>query len=140
MLTSHADDEYETEDEAKKRVQADVEAKKRRLQANYTPDGTYITTLSGVEVYTEFGAFNDPDAWKPLFESGELPASQRFQLDDPMHTSRSLRSVVRFADLRNQERAVQGKMDKYGRVIVRSRTVTEQPWEDVSFDDIDSVR
>lgn len=92
------------------------------------------------KVEVEYAVFNDPEYWEPLFTSGELHESQRFQLDKPLHTGVSLWSVYRFAALRNEERAEQDKAGKYGLLKVRKRTVTETPWEDVTYEEIDEVR
>lgn len=89
---------------------------------------------------TEFGAFNDPEYWEPLFASGELLKSQRFQLDEPLHVGLSLWSVWKFAQLRNEERAEQDKAGKYGLVVLRKRTVTTTRWRDVPYEEIDDAR
>jgi hypothetical protein len=123
-----SDEEYETQAEAEARIAA------LRSEVDVTP-------ATGIgEIITEYAAFNDAEFWEPLFTSGELDDSLRFQLDAPLHTSNNLRSVVRFADLRNLERAEQGKVDKYGHVVVRVRTIVQSPWGEVSYDDIDDAR
>lgn len=92
------------------------------------------------KVEVEYAVFNDPEYWEPLFASGELDESQRFQLDNPLHTGLSLWGVYRFASLRNQERAEQNKAGKYGMLVVRKRTVTTSSWADVTPEEVDDVR
>lgn len=123
------DDEYETPEQATTRI----------LNAA----GQVVFTLPSAgddEVTVDYAVFNDPDFWESLYASGELSTDMRQMLDEPMHVTGNLRSAVKFADLRNQERAQQGKMDKYGPVKVRTQTITKSPWEDVSYDDIDAAR
>lgn len=120
------DDEYETEEQAAARLDAQRQLVAPAIELD-------------VAVETQYAAFNDAETWEPLFASGELDASLRFQVDDPLFTG-SLRSTTRYADLRNDERAREGKMDKYGRVIVRERTVTITGWKDVSYDELDRAR
>ena len=123
-------DEYETEDQAKARI-----ASERVLR-----DPNLIQLMNNHETIDEYGAFNDPEFWEPLFASGEIDPSLRFQLDDPLYVSNSMRSAVRYADMRNLERAEQYKVDKYGYVIVRTRTIVRSPWTGVSYDDIAAAR
>ena len=88
---------------------------------------------------TEYAVFNDPEFWEPLFASGELPESQRFQLDDPLYNGLSLWSAHRYRQTRNAERGEQGKLDVYGPVVIRTRTVSTTPWRDVTYEEIDAL-
>lgn len=124
------DDEYESPAQATARIAAALPP----VLNDLTLDAGESTLI------VEFGVFNDAEFWEPLFTSGELDASQRFQLDAPLHSTGSLRSAVRFADLRNAERAQQAKVDKYGYTVVRTRTIVQSPWGEVSYDDIDEAR
>jgi hypothetical protein len=124
------DDEYETPEQAAARIQ--------RENADRVPDTSTQVVLG--EVTVDYGVFNDPEFWEPLYASGELGTDMRQMLDEPMHTTGNLRSAIMFADLRNAERAQQGKMDKYGPVKVRTQTITKTPWKDVSYDEIDTAR
>lgn len=92
------------------------------------------------EVYTEYGAFNDAEVWEPLFTSGALDESQRFQLDEPLFASASLWSAYRFARLHNEERAEHDKVGTYGMLVLRKRTVTRTAWAEVTYDEVDEVR
>jgi hypothetical protein len=92
------------------------------------------------EVYTEYAAFNDAEVWEPLFTSGALDASQRFQLDEPLFASASLWSAYRFARLHNEERAEHDKVGTYGMLVLRKRTVTRTAWTEVTYDEVDEVR
>lgn len=123
-------DEYETQ----------AEADARQL---FNAAGQVVVTLPAdepSETIVEYGVFNDPEFWDPLFETEIDRSLYAQQILEPMHSTLSLRSAVRFADLRNTERAEQGKMDKYGPVVVRTRTITRAPWRDVAYDEIDAIR
>jgi hypothetical protein len=127
------DDEYETPEQAQARL------------ANTIRDGLLAGLAANAErepdvVTVDYAVFNDPEFWEPLYASGEIAADMRQMLDEPMHVTGNLRSAVKFADLRNQERAQQGKMDRYGPVKVRTQQITKSPWKDVSYDDIDAAR
>lgn len=93
-----------------------------------------------LEVYTEYAAFNDAEVWEPLFASGALDESQRFQLDEPLFASASLWSAYRFARLHNEERAEHDKVGTYGMLVLRKRTVTRTAWAEVTYDEVDEVR
>lgn len=92
------------------------------------------------EIFTEYAAFNDAEVWEPLFASGALDESQRFQLDEPLFASASLWSAYRFARLHNEERAEHDKVGTYGMLVLRKRTVTRTAWAEVTYDEVDEVR
>lgn len=119
------EDEYETEEQAAARYAARV--------------GEPAVTSTELTVEVRYGAYNDPEFWEPLFTSGEVHESLRFQVDNPLFEG-GLRSTVKFADLRNDERARQGKMDKYGPVKVMTWTVTTTKRTEVSYDELDRAR
>jgi hypothetical protein len=129
-----SDDEYETPEQAQARLATTIrDGLLAGLTANASRTEPDVVTV-------DYAVFNDPEFWEPLYASGELGEDMRQMLDEPMHTTGNLRSAVKFADLRNEERARQSKMDKYGPVKVRTQRVTKSPWEDVSYDDIDAAR
>ena len=88
----------------------------------------------------EYAVFNDPDYWNPLFESGEIAETQRFQIEQALYTSLSLWHAYRYAMTANADRAKQDKAGKYGLLLVRKRTVVETPWTNVTYEEIDDVR
>ena len=130
ILEDDADDEYETEAQAITRI--------RTLRGDVVATIPVIDDIG--EIITQYGAFNQAEYFEPLFASGELHGSLRHMLDNPLHVSNNIRSAVRFADLRNQERANADQMGLYGPVVVRMRTIVEQPWREVSYDDVDQAR
>lgn len=127
---SSAEDEYETEEQAAaRRAWIQVE--------NLGP----VMLADDHETITEYGAFNQAEFFDPLFVSGSIHESLRETLlVNPLHVSNSLRSAARFADMRNQERAVTDKMGEYGPVVVRTRTIVRSPWMEVSYEELDRVR
>ena len=127
-----SDDEYETPEQASERISRESLAR-AVVDLPVEQDELYVVTV-------DYAVFNDPEFWEPLYASGELAADVRQMLDDPMYVTGNLRSAVMFADLRNAERAQQGKMDRYGPVKVRTQQITKSPWRDVSYDDIDAAR
>ncbi len=128
------EDEYETEAQATQRV--------RREQLAKLADGLITLPIPEVrdETLIEYAAFNQAEYFEPLFASGEIHSALRHMLDDPLFTSNNLRSAVRFADMRNQERSLSDGMGKYGPVVVKVRTIVRAPWTEVSYDDVDRVR
>ena len=97
----------------------------------------------GTKRYTEYGVFEDPEFWEPLFASGELPDTLRNILTDPKDggTTLSLWHTYKFAELQNEGRAKDVlKVDKYGLMIVKKRNVIEYPWVPVTIEEIEAVR
>lgn len=86
----------------------------------------------------EYGAFNDSDVLGAKFDSGELPEAMRFVVDEPLFTG-TLWSVARWARLTNEERALAGKMDESGGVVVKRRTVVRTPWAQVSYAEVNEA-
>lgn len=99
-----------------------------------------LEPIPKVVVEVEYAVFNDPEVWEPLFASGALHVSQRFQLDEPLFTSASLWTAYRWQRLHDEERAEQAKVDTYGHLVLRKRTVTRTPWTTVTYDEVDEVR
>jgi hypothetical protein len=122
------DDEYETEEQAIVRIRNAA----GQALVNIPEDLN--------ETITEYAAFNQAEFFEPLFESGEIHSALRTLIDEPLHVSTSLRGAVRFADMRNEERALTDKMGTYGPVVVRTRTIVRSPWTEVTYDEIDRVR
>jgi hypothetical protein len=88
------------------------------------------------EVTTEYGVFNDEDTWNALFASGEVHESLRETLlERPLYAAETLREAAQHARLANEERGVQNRIDKFGFVVVKTRTVTRSPWVDVPRDE-----
>ena len=95
----------------------------------------------GVKTFTEYGIFEDAHFWEPLFESGELPEHMRTLVDEPKQAGLSLWHAYKAAELANAERQQDPtKVDKYGLLIVKSRTVTETEWVQVTPAEIEAVR
>lgn len=89
----------------------------------------------------EYGAFNDPYFWEPLYASGELSESLRNLVDDPMEAGLSLWQVHKWIETANEARATdQAKVDKYGLIIPKKRMVIEFPWEPVTIEEIETER
>lgn len=128
-------DEYETEAQAAERI-----ARLRAESGQHVALGMPIEAEDIGEIIEEYCAFNQAEYFEPLFESGEIHSSMRHMVDEPLHVSNNLRSAVRFMDLRNDERALDDKMGKYGPVVVRWRTIVRSPYREVSYDDIDQAR
>lgn len=133
-MIADTDDEFETPEEAQARL------------AITSHDGVFTGIAANASrepdvVTVDFGVFNDAEFWNSLFATGEISPEMKPQLlDEPLRTTANLRAAVRFADITNEERARQGKMDLYGPVKVRTQTTTKTPWEDVPYDDIDAAR
>lgn len=110
------------------------------IQLGITEMGLTENEEPQLKYTTEYAVFNDPEFWEPLFASGEIPASERYQLDQPLHTGTSLWLVYRWTALNNEARADHGKADKYGMLIIKKRVVVETTWEGTSAEEIDEVR
>lgn len=94
----------------------------------------------GIET-VEYGAFEDPVFWEPLYASGELPQSMRHLVDNPQESGLSLWQINKWTQTANETRAKDPrKVDKYGLLIVKKRLVIEFPWEPVSIEEIESTR
>lgn len=128
------DDEYETPEQAQARLANTIRS------GLLTGLNAIAERESGETRITEYGVFNQAEFWEPLYASGELAADMRQMLDDPMHTTGNMRSAVKYADLRNEERAQQGKMDKYGPVVVRAQTIVKSRWVELTYDELDAAR
>lgn len=101
------------------------------------------TDSSGVKTYTEYGVFEDPQFWEPLFDSGELAESLRSIITDPKDggTGLSLWHTYKWAELQNEGRAKDVlKVDKYGLMIVKKRLMIEHPWVPVTIEEVEAVR
>lgn len=93
--------------------------------------------LAPPEVTVEYGVFNDEAAWEPLFASGEMHSSLREALlERPLYATESLREAAQHARLANEDRALQDRIDKFGHVVVKMRTVTRSPWAAVTLDEV----
>lgn len=132
------EDDYETEAQARARVLGLPDTVMPVVDATGKP--IVFLDVTPVETITEYGAFNQAEFFEPLFASGEIHTSLRTLVDEPLHVSNNLRSAVRFADIRNEERALADKMGLYGPVVVRTRVITRTHWQEVSYDDVDRVR
>jgi hypothetical protein len=99
--------------------------------------------MSEPRTYTEYGVFEDPEFWEPLFASGELPESLRNIITDPKDgsTGLSLWHAYKWGELQNEGRAKDVlKVDKYGLMIVKKRLMIEHPWEPVTIEEIEGAR
>jgi hypothetical protein len=99
--------------------------------------------IGEIKSYTEYGVFEDPEFWEPLFASGELPDSMRNIITDPKDgsTGLSLWHAYKWAELQNETRAREpDKVDKYGLMIVKKRLVIEHFWSQVRQEEIEAVR
>lgn len=105
-------------------------------------NGATLALISDAETTetVEFGIFNDPEWWEPMFASGEIPETQRFQLENPMWTTLSGWSAWKYAFNLNEDRARHAKIDKYGPVIIRRRVVVETPWAALTDEQLDEIR
>jgi len=96
-----------------------------------------------VKEYTEYGVFEDPDFWEPLFANGEIPETMRGMIADPKDggSGLSLWHSYKWAALYNEERTKHPeKVDKYGLVIVKKRLMIEHPWVPVTIEEIEAAR
>lgn len=86
----------------------------------------------------EYGVFNDPEVWEPLFAGPDgLHSSLReLLLERPLYASELLAEAARHARLTNDERAQSGQLDRVGAVVVKTRTVTRTAWSPVPLDDV----
>ena len=102
-----------------------------------------LSSSDGVKSYTEYGVFEDPEFWEPLFANGEIPDTLRNIIDDPKDggTGLSLWHTYKWAELQNEGRAKDVlKVDKYGLMIVKKRIMIEYPWVPVTIEEIEAVR
>ena len=96
-----------------------------------------LDAIDSDEVTVEYGVFNDEAAWEPLFASGEVHESLReVLLDRPLYATEILREAAQHARLTNEERGSRAETDKFGFVVVKTRTVTRSPWANVPLDEI----
>jgi len=99
--------------------------------------------IDKINTYTEYGVFEDPEFWEPLFTSGEIPEAMRGLMLDPKDGGGglSLWHSYKWAELANSERVkTPEKVDKYGLLIVKKRLMIEHPWEPVTIEEIEAVR
>lgn len=99
--------------------------------------------IGEIKTYTEYGVFEDPFFWEPLFASGELAESLRNIITDPKDgsTGLSLWHAYKWAELQNEARAREPlKVDKYGLLIPKKRLMIEHPWVPVTIEEIEAVR
>lgn len=92
--------------------------------------------LAGVDVNdftstTTWGVFNDPQVWEPRFESGggELPDTLRQMiLETPMYTDEDAERALRHARLTNEDRQLNGTLERDGMVLIKSQITLRSPW------------
>lgn len=99
--------------------------------------------IDGVNTYTEFGVFEDPEFWDQLYTSGELPETMRHLMTEPKDgsTGLSLWRAQKWANLQNEGRAQDVlKVDKFGLMIVKKRLMIEHPWVPVTIEEIEAAR
>lgn len=96
-----------------------------------TEDGPQLWDRDAAEELIVYGIFNDPEVWEPMFASGELPETLRFNVDEPLEETPNRNEVFRRATTYNEDRAARGEVMKIGKVIVKQRVVLRSAWRPV---------
>jgi hypothetical protein len=82
-----------------------------------------------LEVSVTYGIFNDPQVWEPLFARGEQPeALRQALLETPLYEDESASRALAHARLTNDDRRAQGKLDRYGMVLVKRQVTLKSRW------------
>lgn len=98
------------------------------------------TPPKGDVVAEEYAIFNDPKHFEPLFASGQIhPMLREKLLEEPLWFSPVAGAAKRFMLWTNDQRSLSGDFVTHGFAVLRRRTVTTTPWEDVTGADLDAI-
>lgn len=100
--------------------------------------------LAAPAVQEEWGIFNDPEYLEPRFASGEIhPLLREEILEKPLWVSPIPGPAKRFQKYHNEQRIESGNNFREGLLILRMRTIVQNPWRDVKgneWEEIDDGR
>ena len=97
-----------------------------------------VTLTAGGETEIIYGIFNDPEFFEPRFADGTLhPALREILLKDPLWATPSAPAAKRYMLWTNEDRDAQGKTEREGNAILRTRTLS--PWHTLTKEELEEI-